>query len=185
MFSSDFDSHLTRLEEVFKRLRDAHLKLKPSKCSLFATEVDYLGHRVSEKGVHTDPRKVEAIRNWPTPCHKTDVRSFLGMTSYYRRFIDCYTELARPLNNLTTKHAVYKWDQPCAEAFHKLKEKLINAPVLAYPDFRQPFILDTDASNVATGAVLSQNINGEERVIAYYSKALKRMLWISARGQGA
>jgi len=170
VFSKDLDSHLERLEEVLSRLQKAGLKLKPSKCKLFADKVHYLGHVVSAAGVETDDTKISAVKQWPIPKHKKDVRAFLGTCGYYRRFIHHYAEISRPLSQLSSKHAKFEWNEECKVAFEQLKTCLTTAPILAYPDHSLPFILDTDASQVGTGAVLSQRQNGQERVIAYYSK---------------
>ena len=170
VFSADFDTHLERLEEVFHRLQAAGLKLKPSKCTLFGERVHYLGHVVSADGVETDATKIEAVSEWPLPKHKSDVRAFLGTCGYYRRFIANYAELSRPLSQLCSTRAEFCWDNECQHAFQTLKNHLTTAPVLAYPDYSKPFILDTDASQVASGAVLAQEQDGQERVIAYYSK---------------
>ena len=171
VFSKDLDSHLERLGEVFTRLETAGLKLKPEKCELFAKRVNYLGHVVSEHGVETDQEKIQSVKEWPVPRHPTDVRSFLGTTGYYRRFIPSYSEVARPLTQLSAvKPSDFIWTKECQRAFTQLKTHLSTAPILAYPDYSIPFILDTDASNVGCGAVLSQEQEGAERVIAYYSK---------------
>lgn len=170
VFSQDLDSHLERLEEVFVRLQKAGLKLKPEKCKLFADKVKYLGHVVSSAGVETDDAKLLAVKEWPTPRHKKDVRAFLGTCGYYRKFIHHYAEVSRPLSQLSSKHAKFHWTPECQKAFDELKEKLTTAPILAYPDHALQFILDTDASQVGTGAVLSQVQDGQERVVAYYSK---------------
>ena len=163
-----------RLTEVLRRLRKAGLKVKPSKCSLFAKEVEYLGHVVSNQGVATDPKKVEAIREWPIPMHPRDLRAFLGTCSYYRRYVPGYAEISRPLTQQTGKYSSsnLKWTAECQKAFEEMKNILMTAPILSYPDFEVPFILDTDASDVGTGAVLSQLKDNLERVIAYYSKAM-------------
>ena len=170
VFSQDLETHLERLEEVFQRLTSAGLKLKPSKCSLFCKRVQYLGHVVSDQGVETDESKVQTVSDWPIPKHKSDVRAFLGTCGYYRQFISNYSEISRPLSQLSSKHTPFHWDDGCQQAFEVLKQSLVQAPILAYPDYSLPFILDTDASEVGSGAVLSQIQNGEERVIAYYSK---------------
>ena len=170
VFSKDFYSHLERLEEVFQRFRAARLKLKPSKCQLFQKEVAYLGHVVSQDGVATDPDKVEAVRSWPSPKCVQEVRSFLGFVGYYRRFCPDFATISRPLNLLTSKESSFKWEQEEEDAFQTLKQLLMEAPVLTYPDPSKPYILDTDASNEAAGAVLSQETDGEERVVAYFSK---------------
>ena len=176
VFSKDVNTHLQRLETVFQRLQKAGLKLKPAKCTLFQTEVTYLGHVVSEAGIATDPAKVEAVRNWPTPKDKPDVRAFVGTCSYYRRFIPGFSELAKPLTILTSnkKTVNFVWTAECQRAFDKFKEILTQAPILAYPDFNLPYILDTDASGLGSGAVLSQKFKDFEKVIAYYSKTFNK-----------
>ena len=129
---------------------------------------------ISESGVKTDPRKVTAMKDWPQPKHKRDVQAFLGTTGYYRRFVPGYAEVSKPLTVLTQSGAKFEWTAKCTEAFDALKHALSQAPVLAYPMFQLPFILDTDASNIACGAVLSQVQDGQERVVAYWSKMLSK-----------
>jgi hypothetical protein len=97
--------------------------------------------------------KIQAVKGWPRPQHKTDVRAFLGTTSYYRKFIPNYAEISKPLTALTGKHAMYEWNHDCQEAFELFKDALVRSPVLAYPDFSLTYLLDTDASDVGTGAV--------------------------------
>ena len=172
VISPDFDSHLERLEEVLKRLRGANLKLKPSKCELFKDKVRYLGHVVSSHGVSTDPEKVEAVRSWKPPTSVKDLQSFLGLAGYYRQYISDFSTVAKPLSRLTSKETEWEWTPECEEAFEMLKRRLMEAPVLGYPDPALPYILDTDASAVGVGAVLSQIQEGKERVIGYYSKTL-------------
>ena len=175
--SSGPDGHFIMLEKVFARLRQANLKLKLKKCHFLHPEVDFLGYRVSEAGVSTCPKKVEKVRDWPTPTTPTEVKSFLGLASYYRKFVKNFSKVAAPLHVLTTKNAKFVWTKPCAIAFRILKERLTSAPVLAYPDFSadaSPFVLDTDASNCGMGAVLSQQQDGESRVIAYASKVFNK-----------
>lgn len=174
VFGKTFQEHLGRLEQVFGNLYKANLKVKPSKCNLFAKQVSYLGHVISAEGVKADPSKVEAVRGWPVPRNQTEVRSFLGLASYYRRFMRSFAEIARPLHQLTEKGKKFHWGEDCQRAFFTLKSCLISAPVLAYPDPLKQFILDTDASNVGIGAVLSQVEGGMERVVAYASRALTK-----------
>ena len=174
VFGSSVDEVVGRLKIVLDRLRDADLKLKPKKCHLFQKQVLYLGHVVSEDGVSTDPAKLESIRTWPTPTNTTDVRSFLGLASYYRRYIKGFANIARPLHALTQKDKTFHWSQECESAFQTLKEKLSTSPILAYPRVGQEFVLDTDASKYGIGAVLSQEHDGHERVVAYASRTLNR-----------
>ena len=174
VFGKDFETTLTRLSEVFDRLRNAGLKLSPKKCELFQRSVAYLGHIVTTEGVKVDPTKIEAIRNWPVPTNVTELRGFIGLCSYYRKFIRSFAKIARPLHSLTEKRQ-YVWTNPHNEAFETLKTRLMSSPILAYPDPEgSEFVLDTDASNLAIGAVLSQIQNGEEKVIGYYSHALSK-----------
>ena len=165
---------LIRLEHVFLRLQAANLKLKPSKCSLFQKEIKVLGHVVSEKGIHTDPDKTKAVQDWPIPTSVKEVRSFLGLCSYYRRFVQGFAAIARPLHLACQKDKKFQWNEDCSDAFQKLKEVLVSPPILIYPIPGQRFILDTDASNMAVGAVLSQIENDQEKVVSYYSKALNK-----------
>jgi len=172
VFSKTVDEHLTRLVQVFERLRSAKLKLKVSKCHLIQSSVSFLGHVVSDQGIGTDPAKAELIRNWPQPTSVTEVRSFLGLASYYRKFILGFACIAAPLHKLTCKDMRFKWSEECAEAMSQLQEKLTSSPILAMPLDDGGFILDTDASNLSIGAILSQVQDGEERVIAYASRIL-------------
>ena len=174
VFGSTIAKSIERLTCVLDRFRDAGLKLKPSKCHLFQKEVAYLGHVVSREGIHTDPVKIEAVRDWPVPSTQTQVRSFLGLASYYRRFIKGFANVAAPLNKLTEKNTKFVWTEQCTVAFEQLKQALISAPILAYPCADGQFVLDTDASNFAIGCVLSQVQDGEERVVAYGSRSLSK-----------
>ncbi|KAL5004187.1 hypothetical protein ScPMuIL_017643, partial [Solemya velum] len=169
IYSQTFDQHMDRIQQVLDCLHEAGLKLKPQKCHLFKTEVLYLGFIVSNAGVKTDPDKIERIRSWPTPCNITDVRSFLGLCCYYRKFVDNFSDIAVPLYNLTKKNTRFHWDKQCQEAFNTLKVALQESVILQYPQFDQPFILDTDSSDHSSGAILSQLHEGEEKVISYYS----------------
>ena len=176
VFSDSVEEHLKRLEEILQRLRAANLMLKPSKCHFFKRQVEFLGHIVSQYGVSTDPHKVEAVKEWPTPRRVRDVRAFLGLTGYYRRFIQNYGEIAKPLHELTEKNSEFIWTTERERAFQKLKSSLTTAPILGYPSAEEDdvFLLDTDASNCHIGAVLSQRQGGEEKVIAYGSKVLSK-----------
>ena len=170
-----FSQHLRNLTQVFERLRAAGLKLKPTKCHLCSEQVEFLGHVVSPEGVSTDPKKIAKVAEWPIPTSKKEVQQFLGLAGYYRRFISEFAKIARPLHRLTEKTATFNWDNDCQEAFETLRDKLISAPILAFPDLEKPFILDTDASDKGIGAVLSQrDEEGAERVVAYASKSLSR-----------
>ena len=172
VIAPDFQTHLHRLEEVFRRLRKANLKLKPTKCSILQTEVKYLGHIVSSAGVATDPDKIAAVVEWPVPRNLHELRAFMGLVGYYRQYVPNFAGLARPLNQLTVKGAAWRWGVEEQKAFDQLKGSLVRAPILAYPDPAKPYIVDTDASDHNVGAVLSQVQGGREVVVAYFSKAL-------------
>ena len=166
--------HLQRLREVLTRLREAGLKIKPTKCQLMRPCVSFLGYTVSENGVATDPGKTKAIADWPTPTSVTDLKAFLGLASYYRRFVANFADIAPPLHDLTKKATSFQWTSECQESFSALKQKLLEPPVLTFPDFSKEFILDTDASDVGLGGVLSQIQDGVERVVAYGSRCLSK-----------
>lgn len=172
VFGNTFHDELQRLREVFQRMRTANLKLNPKKCRLFREEVEYLGHIVSRDGVRTDPQKTSAVTNWPTPRTRKELRSFLGLCSYYRKFVRDFATIAAPLHTLTKEKQPFVWDEACDRAFQNLKEALTSTSVLKYPDPRKEFVLDTDASNHGIGAVLSQREGAQERVVAFYSRAL-------------
>ena len=172
VISPDFTSHLQRLEEVLQRLQSAGLKLKPQKCELLQTEVRYLGHIVSAEGIATDPEKIEAIEHWPPPTDVKQLQAFLGTAGYYRQYLPDFATVAKPLHHLTSKGTSWDWNEEAQKAFEELRHRLVEAPILGYPDPRLSYILDTDASDVGVGAVLSQVQDGRERVIAYFSKTL-------------
>ena len=172
VMSTSFEQHLERLHKVFDRLRTTGLKLKPAKCHLFQTRVKFLGSVVSESGIEPDPEKVKAVAEWPIPTTLTELRSFVALASYYRRHIQNFAEIARPLHNLTKKGCPFEWGADQQSAFEKLKQKLINYPVLANPLPEGEYVVDTDASDEALGAVLQQRQNGQIRVLAYASRVM-------------
>ena len=178
LLGHDVDQMIERLQLVFDRFRSANLKLKPKKCHLFKTELEFLGHIVSAKGISTDPKKTERVREWSIPKNVSEVRSFLGLAGYYRRFVPNYYDIAKPLHDLTQvprkkqRGVKFKWTKEANDAFIALKEALTSTPILGYPRDEGKYILDTDASEFAMGAVLSQVQDGQEVVIAYSSKAL-------------
>ena len=156
IFSRTLEDHLEHIRSVLERLKETKLKLKPQKCSFLRSEVEYLGHTISPQGLKTNSRIVEAVRAFPAPTNVKQVRQFLGMASYYRRFIPQFAKVAQPLHALTQKGARFLWSEECGEAFRALKDRLTNDPVLAYPDFDQDFTVETDASIRGLGAILSQ-----------------------------
>ncbi len=168
------DESLDHLKEVLGRIRAAGLKLKPSKCQFLQEEVHFLGHLVSKDRVRTDPDKLKVLEQWPEMKSVTGVRSFLGLCSYYRRYIQHFAELAFPLVRLTCKDQPFVWDEKCRHSFQALKNSLINSDIMAYQQDEGKFISDTDASDFGIGAVLSQLQNGKERVIYFGSRALSK-----------
>ena len=173
-FSKTFEQHIQNLKEIFLRLEGANLKLSPKKCILMQKEVEFLGHIVSGDGVSTDPNKIKAIEEWPVPRNVKEVRSFIGICSYYRRFIRDFAKIAKPLHKLTEKFSNFVWTSECQNSFETLKAKLTEAPILSYPREEGLYIIDADASSVAAGAVLSQEQDGSEKVLCYYSKCFSR-----------
>ena len=175
VYSETPAEHLEHLEKVFLKLRAAGLKLKPKKCDLFQTQVNYLGHVLDKTGIRPDPKKLEAVRDWERPMTVSQVRSFTAFCNYYRKFVKNFAEVAKPLYRLTSKGVKFTWEEEHEDAFQLLKTRLLQAPILAFPNFRHPFVIDTDASETALGAVLSQIIDGEERPIAFESRVLSKM----------
>jgi len=156
VISPDFGTHASRLREVFDRFRVAGLKLKPSKCALLQRGVKYLSHVVGQDGVATDLEKVRALRDWAVLVDLPELQAFLGLVGYYRQYIPNFAGIAQPLNRLTAKGVRWQGTQAEQKAFDHLKDRLVDAPILAYPDPAKEYILDTDASNHNVGAVLSQ-----------------------------
>ena len=182
IFSDTFENHLERLEAVFQRLHKYNLKLKASKCEFFRSEVSYLGHVVSQAGIKTEPEKIRVLKDWPVPKSIKDVRKLLGFAGYYRRFVKGFARIVRPLNDMlvgvstkkpTRKRMPFEWGEDQQRAFETMIEKLSNPPVLAYADYKKSFKLHTDASSSGLGAVLYQQQDGIDRVIAYASRSLK------------
>ena len=168
------EEHNINLINVLQRLRKAFLKLKPPKCKIAQLEVEYLGHIVSQEGIRTDPKKLQAVKEFPLPGNVKTLRSFLGLASYYRRFIPDFARIATPLHALTKKEVEFLWDDQCQMAFEELQTRLTAAPVLAFPNFEVPFRLETDASGHGLGAVLAQQQKGGSiRPIAYASRTLQ------------
>jgi len=167
-----FDSHIVNLRQVFQRFRDYNLKLKPRKCQLFQRRVNFLGRVISPDGIEMDPVKVERVAKWPIPSNAKEVASFLGLVNYHRDHIAGFAQIAAPLYHLMKQGTEFSWTGEHTKAFKDLKHAMASAPVLAYPLTEGRFILDTDASDHAIGAELSQEQNGEIRVIAYSSYVL-------------
>lgn len=167
VYSPDLNSHTKHLHMVLNSLKQNTLFAKLSKCSFYQKQIEYLGHIVTGEGVMADPAKVESMRDWPVPTSVKSLRSFLGLTGYYRRFVRNYGLISKPLTDLLKKDA-FGWNEKADQAICQLKTAMNNTPVLALPDFTQPFILETDASHKALGAVLMQ----KGRPLAFMSQAL-------------
>ncbi|WVZ80352.1 hypothetical protein U9M48_027835, partial [Paspalum notatum var. saurae] len=170
VYSKNDKEHEEHLRTVLTRLREHKLYAKFSKCAFWLKEVGFLGHVLSEKGVAVDPSKVKDVLNWKQPETVTEIRSFLGLAGYYRRFIKDFSKIAKPMTSLTKKNASFTWGPKCEEGFQELKKLLTTAPVLAQPDVTKPFDVYCDASGQGLGCVLMQ----EGRVIAYASRQLRK-----------
>lgn len=198
VFSETLEEHEARLMRVLQRLKDYGLKLSPEKCHFFKSSVKYLGHVVDAQGVHTDPDKTSVLKNWPRPINHEELEKFLGFAGYYRRFVEGYSKIAKPLNALKSGYnhprkrgKIYKrpcpkgpvncrvpfgdkWTPECDLAFRVLVEKLTSAPILAFADPKLPYVLHTDASGEGLGAALYQEQGGKLKVIAYASRGLSK-----------
>ena len=175
VFGRHFDEHLSRVKEVLERIRAAGLKLKPDKCMMLQKAVTFLGHEVSGEGVKPTPTNIEKIVNWPKPRTPRQVKQFVAMGSYYRRYVKDFASIVRPMVELTKKGKKFVWTPDCDKSFDKLKQALISSDIMGYPlNEAGSFILDVDASDIGIGGVLHQEQNGKEKVIAYASRALNK-----------
>ena len=170
IFGKNEEEHDNNLNEVLTRLAHHGYKISIRKCTFKSSEVECLGHVVSEYGVKPNPHKTETLKKWKKPQNAKQTRSFLGLCGYYRRFIQHFATKAAPLTKLTKKNKPFKWTEAAENAFHILINELTNTPLLVFPNYDHPFIVTVDASQEAMGAILSQNIEGIERPIAYYSR---------------
>ena len=153
---------------MFQLLQQHQFKVKLSKCSFAQQQLYYLGHVLNPYGVSTDSSKLSIIQNWSSPTNTKELRSFLDIAGYYRRFVQNFGMITRPLNDLLKKNTLFIWTETTEQAFQLLKQSLISAPVLTLPNFNEPFVVETDASDYGIGAVLQQN----GHPIAFVSKAL-------------
>ncbi|KAK3088363.1 hypothetical protein FSP39_018216 [Pinctada imbricata] len=175
VMSNSFEEHIQHLQQIFERLSFAGLTLKPTKCSFALKQVQYLGHVITKDGIQVDVSKTEAVKAFPTPKCTKDVRSFLGLCNYYRKFIRNFSTIAAPLTALFRKDNKFVWTDECQTAFDQLKLALTSPPILAYPDNSKAFYLTTDASGSAIGFILGQHDDsGKERVIAYGGRSLNQ-----------
>jgi len=157
---------------VLQQLRKHQLYAKVSKCDFFRKQLEYLGHDVSAQGIKVSPSKIEAIREWPTPTSVRQVRSFVGLANFYRKFIKGFSAIAKPLTELTKKDIPFQWGTEQAKAMNELKRALCTAPVLLLPDLTKPFVVHTDASSFALGGVLQQDDGHGLQPVAYESRKL-------------
>ena len=172
-FSKGFEDHYNHLEKLFERLRQANLKVKPSKCKIACDNVMFLGYNISDKGISVDESRIKSLKNYPRPTKTKEIKQFLGLSGFYRQFIPNFAELTEPFNRLTRKNVKFEWSEECEKSFQSLIRQLISKPILNYPDFEKTFIISTDASNIGLGAILSQkDENGQEKPIYYASRAL-------------
>ena len=186
IYSKTEEEHRALLEQVFKRLREAGLKLSPKKCHFMQKQIKCLGHIVSEEGISCDPAKTSAVGSWPVPTNVKELQKFLGFTGFYRRFVKDYAKIAKPITQLLAgsnprktkkkpEYVPWVWAEDQDAAFRQLVTCMTQPPVLCYPDYAKPFLLRTDASKLGLGAVLCQKQdNGQVRVVAYGSRALRK-----------
>ena len=170
VYSGSSEEHSEHLRIVLQTLRERQLYAKLSKCQFWLDRVAFLGHVISAEGVSVDPQKIEAVVNWKPPKNVSEVRSFLGLAGYYRKFVEGFSKIAAPLTKLTRKDVKYDWVDACQQSFEELKSRLTSAPVLVLPNGRDGFVVYSDASRQGLGCVLMQN----DRVIAYASRQLKK-----------
>jgi hypothetical protein len=172
IFSKSFAEHLQHLEEVFKKLQEYGIYAKLTKCCFGVKELDFLGHTVSKDGVKANGKKIAAIEKMEVPKDSDQVRRFLGMAGFYRKYIRNFASRTENMRELTKKDAKFNWTLECEKEWKDIKQALTTNPVMAYPNFEKEFTLATDASIKGLGAILSQNYDQGERVIAYASRSL-------------
>jgi hypothetical protein len=169
IYSETTEEHEEHLRIVLERLRQQKLYAKFSKCKFWMEKVAFLGHVLSTEGIAVDSSKVESVTKWEQPLNVTVVRSFLGMAGYYRRFIENFSKIAKPITELLKNNTKFEWSEACEKSFQELKERLTTAPVLTLPDIKD-FVVYCDASKQGLGCVLMQ----EGKVVAYASRQLKK-----------
>lgn len=172
IYSKTVEEHNLKLSRIMNKLRQFNLKLHPEKCKFLKTQVVYLGHLITKEGIQPDPGKINCVENFPVPKNTKDIKSFLGLVGYYRKFIEGFAEIAKPLTKLLRKKSYFNWTEDCEQSFKKLKEILINPPLLQYPNFEETFNITTDASSFALGAILSQGKIPNDKPVAYAGRVL-------------
>ena len=174
VYASSLDEHDAKIDRLFTRLSNAGLRLEPEKCTFLSTEVAYLRHIISEDGVRPNPKKIEAVKQFPVPRSARNIKEFLGLVGYYRRFVSNMAQRAKPLTELLKKFKRFEWGEEQQRAFEDLRDCLCAESILQCPDFEKPFVLTTNASNIAIAAVLSQGKIGEDLPISFASRALTK-----------
>lgn len=172
IFARTLEEHHRRFSRFADRMRKANLKIKPEKCAFLRRSVTYLGHTISDKGVGPCPKKIEALKSYPVPTSAKKIKQYHGLVNYYRKFIENFAQIAKPLTKLLKTGVPFEWTDEQQTAFETLRDKLINYTTLQYPDYQNEFFLTCDASSYAVGAVLSQITDGQDRPIAYASRTL-------------
>ena len=166
------ESHDRKLRQVFEKLSQAGLTVKPTKCKFYQNKLVFLGHEISSDGIRPNDLKVRAVKTFPTPTTKKELKSFLGLANFFRKFMKDYSTIAAPLTDLLKEEKQWNWTSSHDAVFAKLKQLLISAPVLVFPDYTQPFRLYSDASATGVGATLCQYLGNKLHPIAYASKKL-------------
>lgn len=174
IYGKTIEEHNKNLRTLFERLRQVGLKLQPDKCEYLRPELEYLGHVISEHGIQPNPNRIVKVKNYPVPKNPKEIKQFLGLVGYYRKFIKDFSKVAKPLTRLLQKSSTFEWTNEQQHSFDLLKTKLISQPVLSYPDWNRPFVLTTDASNEAIGAILSQGTIGKDKPLAFASRTLNK-----------
>ena len=174
VYSKNEDDHVDHCRKVFQKLRESKLFCKKKKCSFLEKEVEFLGHIIDAQGCRVDPKKIEAVKNWPDLQSQEEVQRFLGFCNFYRDYVESYSHKASPLTDLTGKKSVFKWTEKEKLAFEKLKQALVTTPVLLHPDPSKPFHISTDASDLAIGAVLQQDQGRGLQPVCYFSRKLNQ-----------
>jgi hypothetical protein len=173
-FSETLEQHKIDVENILKRFRQYNLKIKPSKCKFARTKIEYLSHIIENGTIRPNPAKASAVSESKRPKTVKQVQAFLGLVSYYRKFIKNCSSTVTRLIKLTEKKAIFNWTENCEQSFQTLKNYLVSENVLALPDFSKEFVVEADASQIGVGAVLSQKIDRHYRPIAYFSKHLNK-----------
>lgn len=174
LYASSLREHEIKFRKLATKLRATNLKLQPDKCEFLRREVTYLGHIISEDGVRPNPQKIQAVKEFPIPKTPKNIKQFLGLAGYYRRFIPNFSKTAKPLTDLLKKDVEFLWGKEQTIAFETLRDVLCTQPILQYLDFTRPFIVTTDASNYAIGGILSQGTINKDLPIAYTSRLLSQ-----------